>query len=76
MKEKVTKDRFVDVWLLASHNGNNVLWIAKELGITHQAVYARATKLRKDGVPLPQLPRSDTQDNRRLAERVVRESPS
>jgi hypothetical protein len=71
MKGKVTAERFVDVWLVASQRGRNILWVAQELGVSHQAVYDRAARLRARGVPLPKLPKSNRQEAELLAARIA-----
>lgn len=46
---------FLKAWVNAAKNNGNSIDVAKELGITPQAVRQRASKLIKQGVKLPQL---------------------
>jgi hypothetical protein len=70
MKGKVSKEQFIDVWAAAHQQGHNTLWVARQLNITHQAAYYWKGKLRKQGVPLPDLLLHDNDDSERLAIRL------
>jgi hypothetical protein len=74
IKGKATPERVVEVWTIASKQGHNIIWVAQELGITHQAAYYWKAKLRKLGVRLPKLPRYDVGDEKSRLSALIAES--
>jgi hypothetical protein len=51
-KERVEMPVFIEVWEKTAANGGNSHDVAKELGIKHTSVLARASKYRSIGIPL------------------------
>jgi biotin operon repressor len=56
MAEALTDhETFVRKWVEAYKDSRNQAWIAEELGLSRQAVSAKAQRLRSRGVQLPKL---------------------
>jgi hypothetical protein len=56
-KNRVTRERFIEVNVQAQKDGKGIKWIAGELGLSEAYVAQRRTNLRTQGVPLPELSR-------------------
>jgi hypothetical protein len=56
MSKKVSAEQFVKTWLEAKLQDQNASWVAQQLGISRQAVIARAGRMRARGHDLPELP--------------------
>lgn len=52
---KISTEQFVKIWLEAKLQNQNASWVAKQLGVSRQAVMKRAGRLRSRGRDLPDL---------------------
>jgi hypothetical protein len=60
VRNRVTREKFVEVNAQASKEGHGIKWIAAQLGLSEAYVAQRRTNLRSQGVALPELSRGGT----------------
>lgn len=56
-KNRVSREKFIEVNVQAHKEQKGIAWIAQTLGLTEAYVAQRRTSLRTQGVPLPELNR-------------------
>jgi hypothetical protein len=75
---KITREKFIDVWMQAYKGDHNMQWIVDQLSddqqiVTKQMVSIKAKRLRADGIPLPELKRYRKQEIDGLKNMIYKE---
>lgn len=77
MSQKLRDAQFFDIWRRSVADGTGLREMARQLGMDHRSLLARADRARANGVSLPRFPRAGgrvNQDNLRFDDKATPES--